>query len=282
MSTNNKALATAIATTPTVTVRTADQLDKLVTFNADGTATFKAGAEFNAYELGAYAATRANDAQSASLKAVAMLRIARQLPDVKVPKASKPNETYERKAFDVACDECAKLCVTASAWQNVKGLILAVDIAEANQLEPFKVKNSLGYLNKLGLYDEKTFKLKNDAKSDVGVKALLDKSVRNNAVVKKLHEAKLAHNAEAKAAKKELPFPSVEARTKPATAGTAGTNTAQTDATPDSVNRILMSATGLWDKLVGIDPANVAKLREACKVEIEKLAKLGGFKLVAL
>jgi hypothetical protein len=277
--TESKALETAIQPIATVTVRTADQLEKLVTFNNDGTATFKAGADFNPYEIGAYAATRANDAQSASLKAVAMLRIARKLPKVKVPKASKPEETYERDAFEVACEECAKLCVTASAWQNVKGLITAVDIAEANQLEPYKVKNSLGYLNKLGLIDEKTLKLKDSAKSDVGVQAILDKGVKSNAVVKKLNDAKLAHNAEAKAQKKEVPFPSLERKT---TAPAPAVTTAQTDATPESVARIIASAWGLWDKLVGINAANVAKLREACKGDLEKLVKLAGCKLVSL
>jgi hypothetical protein len=268
---------------PVTVDRKPEAIGSLLTFNNDGSATFKAGAAFNAYELGEYAGAQANDSQSAALRAVAALRIARDLPAVKVPKASKPEETYERSAFDIACERCASVCLTTSAWQNVKGLILAVDIAIANQLEPYKVKNSLGYLNKLGLYDEKTLKLKADAKDDVGVKAILDKSVKSNAVVKKLEEAKRAHNAEAKASKKEVPFPSLEKKTAVAAAtGAGGTNTAQTDATPESVNRILMSATGLWDKLVGIDAANVAKLRAACKAEVEKLAKLAGFKLSPL
>jgi hypothetical protein len=34
--------------------------------------------------------------------------------------------------------------------------------------------------------------------------------------------------------------------------------------------------------LVGINAANVAKLREACKGDLEKLVKLAGCKLVSL
>lgn len=280
--TENKApLATTVQTADVKVDRKPDTIASLLTFHADGSATFTKGANLNAYELGEYAGQQANDSQSAALRAVSALRIARDLPDVDAPKASGEG-TYKRKAFDVACDRCASVCRTTSAWSNVKGLIEAVDVAIANQLEPYKVKNSLGYLKKLNLLDDK-LKLKDGAKADVGVKAVLDKTVKSNAVVKKLQEAKASHNAEAKAAGKEVPFPSLESKKPtPAATGNGGTNHAQTDATPESVARMLTAARGIWDKLVGIDATNVAKLRTACKAEIEAIAKLGGYKLVSL
>lgn len=281
MNTQKQAIVTATATAPSVTIRKTEQIAKLLTFNPDGSASFTKGADLNAYELGAFAADRANAAQSSSLQAVAALRIARSLPKVKVPKATKADETYERDAFEVACEECKKFCVTPSAFQNVKGLIEAVDIAEKNQLEPFKVKNSLGYLRKLSLIDENTLKIKDSAKDDVGVRAILDGSVKGNAVVPKLREAKIAHNAEAKAQGKEVPFKDVEAKAKP-TSTTTSTTTVNTELTPEGVVRMITTVVGAWDKLAGKDPANISKMRELAPAELEKLAKLAGFKLVKL
>lgn len=278
MSTKNSIVTGQINASVTVD-RAPMAIGKLLSFTGRGDATFATGANFTATELGEYAAQEANDSQSAALRAVAALRIARGLPKVKVPKAGKPDETYERDAYDIACERCASLCVTASAWQNVKGLVLAVDIALANQLEPYKVKNSLGYLNKLGLIDEKTLKIKASAKDDIGVKSIMDDSVKSNAVVKKLNDAKLAHNAEAKAAKKEVPFPSLEKKTAPATPVVTAVST---DATPESLARMIASVVGLHDKLAGIDAKNIPLIRAACKAELEKLAKLNGYKLVSL
>jgi hypothetical protein len=285
MSNNTKAIETAAK--PVEVIRKAEDVAKLLSFDElKGTALFTKGAQLSARELGGYAASQANAAESANLRAVAALRIAKNLPDIDTPKASGEG-TYKRKAFDVACEYCASQCKTPSTWQNIRGLIAAVEVSLANgEIEPYKLKNSLGYLNALGVIDEKTLKIKDSAKSDVGVKAILDKTVKATAVLPQLTEAKRAHNAQAIAEGKEVPFPvqlskdQKEALAK-AEAEKAKLQAGGTDVV-GSVARQITTVIGLWQKTVDADSANIAKLRTACAKEIEALAKLGGYKLVSL
>lgn len=282
---NSKALATPIQA-PEV-IRSADKVASLLTFDeSKGTALFTKGANLTARELGTYAASQANAAESANLRAVASLRIAKDLPKVLVDKASGEGQ-YERSAFDVACDECAKLCKTPSTWQNIRGLILAVEVSLANgELEPYKLKNSLGYLNALGLIDEKTLKIKDSAKRDAGVQAILDKTVKATAVLPKITEAKRAHNAQAIAEGKEVPFPTqLNKDQKDALAKAEAAKLAKASGTVDAIGAVardIKAVIGNWQKAVDADSANIAKLREACKVELSDLARLGGYKLVSL
>lgn len=264
----NNALATAIATitdnAPTV-IRKADVVGSFVMFDDDDKATLKAGSKLTALEIGELCADYANKAASATVRACNVLSLAHMLPPVETPRADGKG-TYQRKAFDIASEYAKGRCKTVSAWNNVQGMFRSIQVGEKLKLNPFKVKNGLGYLNAMNfLNDDGT--LKESAKSDAGVLALMDKTVGNNALVDKLGEVKKRHNEAAKADGKPVPFPAVESKAEREAQAKLEAEKAKSNDTADAINREVVSVIGRVQNMFDNLPTDggAAKAREAIR-----------------
>lgn len=122
-----------------------------ITFDGEGNATLKKGSNVTWQEIALASAEKMHDAESASIRAANVLRLARMLPAVK--QKDKDGAEKEIPAFDMAAQGLRAALATESTYYNVLGMVAAVDVKEQYKLpvSAFAVKESLGTLRRFGV-----------------------------------------------------------------------------------------------------------------------------------
>lgn len=227
-----------------------DVLASLV-IDADCNVSFKAGYSFGVDGLAIAATYKASESNSAGIVAANIMRLARKLPAVTV-------DGKQVSAFAYVIDRVKAGLGTASAFNNVAGLIPCLEIRDANNLKasPFAIKEAMGYANKMGLLADDN-KVKAGYEKDSVVLALKH-GVGVNAIRPTIAAAKETANKEAEAKKEALPFPKptgrkggvASAASAPAIGGTAPTVVAAPELTVAQVALELGNVIDGWEKLV--------------------------------
>ena len=253
-----------------INIRPVSAIRALLSYGEDGSVQLAKRDDktpaLNVDEIALVTVEDAKAAKSATLRAVNTVRIARGFPDVvtaavidvagkvTTPKNSTP-------AFDYILAKVERECGSDAAFQNLRYLIGCADLVANSGLpcSPFAVKESLGYLKKVGAVPEIL-----DAKSKVSmgkagkVGAALKEGTGVNAMRPVLKAARAA---------KPALFPTGSGK-KAAKAVVV----AKDDA--DKVSRDIQVIIQRWDKLAAGDAGKA--LRKACGESVGKLAVLAG------
>jgi hypothetical protein len=230
----------------------------MFTFKEDNTVTINGkGTGVSIDDVVAVASHYAGAMASATLRSVNTLMLAKGFGPVKVGEKTIA-------AFEYACGKVRESVSSDSAWYNLKGMVEAVEIVQANNLpvSPFTVKNSLGYLKKVGLIAEDGAKLAKGSGSDSVVKALKD-GTGGNAILPIVEKAK---------AKKPALFPAKAKKggkqpEKPVIGGTV--------LTAEKVCANIAHAIVTWDSALA-QGVKRADLIRACEDSVKTLANLAG------
>ena len=252
-----------------IVIRNAAQTAALLVIGADNSVLFGKGEKPNADELAGFAVDRANASASASLQAVNAVRLARCLPDIvsggepitEGEKKGQKTPVVKTPAMKYVLEKVREGCATASTYQNIMGLIECADICDYSGItaSPFAVKESLGYLRKVGAIGD----------GASGAKLLMGKA---GSVGKALKEGKgvNAMRPVVKAAKERKPDLFKSDSTAPA----------KVEDTADKVALDLKGIVARWDKLASAGKAK--ELRGAASETVAALAKLAGFSTAPL
>lgn len=253
-------------------IRPLSTIVSLLIIGDDNSVMFGKGDKPSIDEMAAFATDRANASASASLQAVNGVRACRMLPDVVSGGELLPGEKVGGKKSPVVKTPAvnyvlAKVkdgCATASTYQNIVGLIECADICANNNISasPFAVKESLGYLRKVGAIGEAGA---NGAKLLMGKAGTVGKALKEGKGVNAMRPVV----EKAKAAKPTL-FPKKGGTTEPV----------KVEDTADKVALDLKGIVGRWDKLASAGKAK--ELRGAASETVAALAKLAGFSTAPL
>lgn len=227
---------------------------------------FAAGDHPTVDELALVVADDANSAESASVRAVNTLVLARMLPMV-----------GKQSAFEYVKEKVRSQCRTESTYSNIVGLVACKDFATANNIEGslFTIKGATGYLQKVGLIGDDG-KLVKGAGKDPVVKALKSGTAQN-AMRPVIDAAK---------AKRPDKFP-ITPKKSPNASSPTGNSSKLPESVElkgkDSVDKVVLDLTiivGRVDKLES-NGAREAFRKDAADV-VRSLARLAGFDCVAI
>lgn len=267
--TDSKAVATTIEPAQVV-IKPLHQIRAMLVYGNDGSVQFAKGDHPNADELVEVIVDDANASESASLRAVNTLVLARMLPDV-----------GNVKAFHHVAGKVKAKCKTESTWQNILGLVPVKDFMDVNKLpgSPFTGKNTLPYLRKVGLIDEETMKLKAGSGKDMVVKALKE-GVAGNAIRPVLDAAK---------SKRPDLYPpkgnsSNTGKKLPSTVGVNSKNEGipSADDRHDTVDKVSLDLQIILSRADKLAVDHLPEFRKTCGEAVRTLARLAGFDTVAI
>ena len=210
MSTQTKEIAPVAQSAQATVIKPIETIRTQFKFADDGSVQFIKGAKVSCDELALAVSYECDVIGSASIRAVNLMRCARQLDDVK----GEGDKTT--KAFDYVAAKVSEQCNTPATFANVRALIECADIADKNGLtcSPFSVKEALGFMRKMNLMDESEAH-KGALKFTNPVTLALKNGKAVNAIRPVIQAAKKVANEEAEKEGKQVPFPT-RATAKPA------------------------------------------------------------------
>lgn len=270
MKTKNNSVAII---TPAILEKSMAQIMANITVDVNNNASFKAGAKVTPAEL-AYAANETLiGAEGATIRAVNILRLARNLAPVK---EGEGDDAKERPAFEVAKEQFRALARTDGAFYNMLQLVDSVDVIETNKLtvSPFAVKEAMGALRKLGALPKagSTEPLKLTNGTNGKARPIVDLFKSGDAKVNAIRETLAKAGAtKKKGAKKESPADKKKREAEEAKAEKA-------KYAPEVIDRDVVSLVGIVEKAFEVSGRD--KVRAAIQANVFILARMAGLQVV--
>jgi hypothetical protein len=249
-------------------IRQPSDIRALLSYDANDNVSFTKGANVSAKELAGLVIDDANAITSGTIRAVNTMRLARQLPPVKVTVGGgdKKLKIESVPAFDFVVEQVREGCKTASTFQNIQGLILCADAVDKNNLKcsPFAFKEAKAFLEKSGVLNPETLKLTGGGKV---VELLKSGEAKVNSIRPVIKEAKDKANAKATKEGKPLPFPK----------GGAPLTNAPATKVEDTLDKVALDMKGLIARIDALwAKGDVDKQRPAIVDSARKIATLAG------